>query len=773
MKRTAALTLAFLATTAFTLYFVIGPSSAAPAEAQAGPAPGALHIIDRGGNPAGICPLEHTDVDAEISGFLSRVTVTQKFHNPSAEPVEAIYTFPLPDNAAVDRMTMRVGDRVVSGKIKRREEARAIYEDARDAGRVASLLDQERPNVFTQSIANIMPGERVDIEISYVETLRYEEGSYQFVFPMVVGPRYVPAGTKDADRITPPVAAKGTRAGHDVSLRVRLDAGVPVMDLRSTMHEVDLQRTSDRSAVVTLKQKNEIPNRDFVLTYDVAGRGVEDALLAHRDERGGFFTLILQPPDRVAAEEVAPRELVYVIDTSGSMQGYPLEKAKETMDLAFEALRPEDTFNLITFSGDTHVLFPECVRATPENLRQARAFLASRSGGGGTEMMTAIRAALDPSDRQDHVRVVCFMTDGYVGNDMAIIGEIQKHPNARVFSFGIGSSVNRFLLDRMAVEGRGEVEYVSLADDGSAAARRFAERVRNPLLTDVEIDWGGLAVSDVTPARVPDVFSAKPIIVTGRYTAPGKGTIRIRGKAAGREVVREVAVDLPDRAPDHDVLATLWARRQVEAIMSRDWVGAQSGAPREDVHEGVTRLGLDFGLMTQYTSFVAVEEMIVNEGGQSRRVEVPVDMPEGVSHEGVFGEREEKRKVAKSAGLIAPPPKPMMNRAAAPSGAGTGYATMAGEDASPVRAEPPPPPDKPYVAKLDPALRGKVTGEVEVRVWLTDTSEATLAKLRKLGFKIVLAPKTAKLVIGRIAASDLEALAKLDEVRRIAPEPAR
>src|SRR5213075_793776 len=236
----------------------------------------------------------------------------------------------------------------------------------------------------------------------------------------------------------------------------------------------------------------------------------------------------------VTAQDVMPKELVFVLDTSGSMSGFPIEKAKATMKLALDGLYPQDTFNLITFSGDEHILFPQPVPATRDNLAKAQAFLASRSGSGGTEMMKAIRASLDPSDAQDHMRIVCFMTDGYVGNEMDIIGEVQKHPNARVFSFGIGSSVNRYLLDSMAKYGRGEVEYVGLNDDGSAAARRFHERIRNPLLTDISIDWNGLAVSEVYPKAVPDLFGAKPVIVSGRYTGNGKGTIRLKGKMSGR-----------------------------------------------------------------------------------------------------------------------------------------------------------------------------------------------------------------------------------------------
>src|SRR5260370_5769323 len=267
---------------------------------------------------------------------------------------------------------------------------------------------------------------------------------------------------------------------------------------------------------------------------------------------GGFFTLILQPPERVTAEDVTPKELVFVLDTSGSMSGFPIEKAKETMKLALDNLYPSDTFNLITFSGDEHILFPAPVPATKENLAKAQAFLESRKGSGGTEMMKAIKASMDPSDSSDHVRIVCFMTDGYVCNDMEIIGEVQKHPNARVFAFGIGSTVNRFLLDGMAKNGRGEGDYVALNDDGSAAARRFHERVRNPLLTDISVDWNGLPVADVYPKTIPDLFGAKPVLLSGRYTGAGKGTIRLKGKMSGVDFAREIplAFSKPDSQND-------------------------------------------------------------------------------------------------------------------------------------------------------------------------------------------------------------------------------
>ncbi|MDA2910657.1 VIT and VWA domain-containing protein [Nitrospiraceae bacterium AH_259_D15_M11_P09] len=742
-------------------------------------------------------PLKHTDVKVAISGFLSRVHVTQEFENPYTDKIEAVYTFPLPNRAAVDDMTLVVGDRVVRGKIKRREEAQAIYEAARAKGHVAGLLNQERPNIFTQSVANIMPGEHVTVKISYVETLKYEDGAYELVFPMVVGPRYIPGvptgklgggwaydtdQVPDASRITPPVTPPGTRAGHDLSLEVELDAGLPIERLSSSTHDISVERPTDSQAVVRLKDKRVIPNKDFILAYEVAGRKIKDAVLTHQNGSDGFFTLILQPPDRVTPAEVTPKELVFVLDTSGSMSGFPIEKAKETMKLALDGLYPRDTFNLITFAGETRVLFPEPVPATEENLRKAQEFLASRSGGGGTEMMKAIRTALEPSDEQEHIRIVCFMTDGYVGNDLAIIDEVQKHPNARVFSFGIGSSVNRFLLDKMAEHGRGEVEYVGLNDDGSAAARRFHERVRNPLLTDLSVDWGGLPVEDVYPKRLPDLFSAKPVILTGRYTAVGSGSIRLHGNVAGHPVTREIHVDLPAFEPEHDVLATLWARTRIADLMSRDYRGIQQGSPRAEIRDAITQLGLDYRLMTQFTSFVAVEELIITEGGEPRRVDIPVEMPEGVSYEGIFGRGDASRSRAYPGAMKH---SSIMRGFAAQNVAPTeAVADALTESEAPVRES-----RSLLQTKLHADLAGLAErikdqrftlteaegqfvrkGQALVQIWLRDTSPETMVQLKRLGFVLVLQPKTANLVIGRIPLAKLAAVAELKGVRYVAPQ---
>ena len=619
--------------TSVTIVFVSLLSSFLSAGAQNTPGPntpvepGSLQALDKSGKPAGQCPLKHTDVKAEISGFLSRVTVTQEFTNPFPEKIEAVYTFPLPQAAAVDDMTMLIGERTVKGKIMRREEAQATYENAKHLGKVASLLDQERPNVFTQAVANIMPGQEIRITISYVETLKYDEGSYEWSFPMVVAERYIPNGDTqfDSSRVNPPTAAPGMRAGHDLSLEIKLDAGVPIQGLNSETHETEVERTADNSAIVRLKDRATIPNKDFVLKYQVAGNAINDALLAHRTERGGFFTLILQPPQRVTAEDVMPKELVFVLDSSGSMAGFPFEKAKETLLLALDNLYPHDTFNVITFAGETRILFSDPVPATRENVSKAKKLLAQVGSSGGTEMMKAIKAALDPSDSHQHVRITCFMTDGQVGNDMEIIAEVKKHPNARVFAMGFSSSPNRFLLDKMAEYGRGEVDYVSETGDTSAVARRFHERIRNPLLTDVSIDWSGLPVTDIYPKQIPDLFSAKPVILSGRYTSGARGTIRLKGRIAGQEFVRDASIELPGNEPAHDVLATLWARRRIDDLMGGYMSSGQASPAQEEHKEEITRLGLDFRLMTQFTSFVAVDDVIFTGGETPQRVNVEAE----------------------------------------------------------------------------------------------------------------------------------------------------
>ena len=873
MSRTPNLTIVLIALAVVIWFAAPRPAAAIPAGEKI--TSGRLDALSPEGEPLGTCPLEHTDVKVEITGFIARTTVTQRFHNPYDEKIEAVYVFPLHQDAAVNEMTMTVGERVIEGEIKERREARRIYEQAKREGHVASLLDQERPNIFTQSVANIEPGEEVTITIGYSQTLAWEDGRFSFDFPMVVGPRYIPgepigseadpaheAGAPDgelrapdpgriippqvaagpnprpvrptdqvpdADRITPPVAAKGMRAGHDISLTVRIDAGQPIQAIASEQHEIaiDYGNESKTHATVELKNQRTIPNRDFVLTFRTATDRITDALLTHTDERGKFFTLILQPPRRVVPEQIVPRELIFVIDKSGSMRGFPLKTVKEAMRLCVRNLHGKDTFNLMTFAGGVGYCFEEPVKNTKANRRRALAYIEGLRGSGGTEMMKAVNAALGKGrpDDPDRLRVVCFMTDGYVGNDMAILDAIQDSAGeTRVFSFGIGTSVNRYLLDGMAEMGRGEVRYILSPRQAEGAAEEFYERISAPVLTDIEVDWGGLPIvmDRVYPRRIPDLFSVEPVVLKGRYSEEAEGTVTLRGQRADGPYERRIEVDLPAEQPGNAVLAPQWARARVHALMSRDLEGVQKRTADEDLRNKIVELGVKYDLLTQYTSFVAVEEVRITEGGDAETVRVPVEMPRGVSYEGVFGSsavngarpggaargggmrgmgmggfggasglrgRQRLRQQAQAqynrsrlARLSANAAVASDSQPAAGSAQVEGASVAEQEDRTDQDD-----PTRRLSRKLGPKLRELVeqldrtraedepsvagltitAGRVRVQVTLGDLTEGTLRELEGLDFEELGRAKGVDVVIGTISIEKLKDLALLDVVRRV------
>jgi len=820
------------------------PASALPNATQ-----GILHAVGAEGKDMGLCPLKHTDVKVSISGNIAFVMVQQEFENPFTDKIEATYIFPLGADGAVTEMTMTVGDRLILGKIKPREEARRIYETAKAKGHVAALLDQERPNIFTQSVANIEPGKKVVITIGYTEPLKYEDGKYTFSFPMVVGPRYIPgqpvpspgrpvpdpkpeprpmpaggAGRRviqpppqpEGGNINPPVTPPGTRAGHDISIRVNVNAGTDIRTLKSIQHEATTSypRKGDRSyAVVELAKKKELPNKDFVIEFSTAAEDIEDALLTHRDKRGGFFTLILQPPEKVAPKQIVPRELIFVLDVSGSMRGFPLDTSRSVIRRVIANLRPNDRFNVMTFAGQTKVLWPAPRGNSEANRREATEFVDTLQGGGGTEMMKAIDGALGGTPDPERLRIVCFLTDGYVGNDMAIIDAVKKNvKTARVFSFGIGRSVNRYLLDNMAKFGRGEVEYVFGAEQCDVAADRFYQRIDAPVLTDIEIDWGELAgaieTDEVYPKHIPDLFSVSPVTVKGRYK-PGAadltGEITLRGRTSEGAFERKVKLTLPAEAEGSPALPPLWARAKVDDLMSSDLLGAQRGSPDAKTKQQIVELGMEYSLVTQYTSFVAVEEKTVTIGGEPRKVSVPVEMPEGVSYEGVFGQPGPMRGMMKGGGgggvvkMAASPARATPSqrvRSARSNLDGLLSEASGGElsrritqeqairkDAKLTEAQ-----KKAKVAELKlvkalQGLEGKLdangnysegdivvkSGKIEVAVYLHKLDDKALEALKELGFVKLLESKAVNMVLGSIEVKKLEDLAWLEAVRRIEP----
>jgi Ca-activated chloride channel family protein len=623
-------------------------------------ATGSLDAVGPDGRSRGACPLEHTDVQATVSGFVARVTVTQRFGNPFPDPIEAIYTFPLSERAAVDAMTMRTGDREIRGEIKTREEAHRIYEDAKRAGKLTSVLDEERPNIFTQSLANVMPGAKVDIVISYVEPLRFAAGTFALTFPTVVGPRFIPpTGVPDADRITPPVTPEGTRAGHDIAIAVDVDAGLPIGAVESPLHEIDVERPDATHARVALRQKDDLPNRDFVLRWAVSGDAVRSGYLVHRPSAAGdgYVTFVLVPPTRVTATSAAPKEMVFVIDRSGSQTGLPLLKAKETMHWILDHMNPNDTFQVVDFGNTARQLFATPQPASLEMRRQARAYIDALDANGGTMMADAVRAVCQMPPADNRLRIVTFMTDGYVGNDLEVLGLVKSlRGTSRWFPFGTGNGVNRFLIDGMARLGGGEPDYVLLNESGEKVAQAFYDKIASPVLTDVHVDFEGLDVVDVFPHEQSDVWAERPLVVHARYRTPGHGRVVLRGFQQGKPYAQALDVTLPATAPEHDAIASMWARAKVEALTSENLAAMQSGNFPAPLKDQIIEVALAHRIMTPFTSFVAVEDRVVNEGGVSRTVAVPVEMPQGVTYEGVFGDQ--GARVA--AGL---PAAPAMQRA--------------------------------------------------------------------------------------------------------------
>ena len=615
------------------------PTGAVPADEES-PGSGAL-IATIPGEADGVpVPLKHTAVHARVQDYISTVDVVQTFHNPYAEKIEAVYVFPLPHDSAVRDFVITIGERKIRGIIREKEEARQIYTQARAQGYQAALLSQARPNIFEQSVANIEPGHEVDVNIRYFHTLAYAGGSYQFVFPMVVGPRFnppcttegvgaVPVGQPGSSGQATEVAylEPGQRSGDDISITVDVQAGAGIEAVDCISHEVDITRDSPSQSVVTLAREAVVPNRDFVLRFAVARTAVKTSVLTHQNELGGFFTMMVYPPAGLAELPRQPMEMIFVVDCSGSMNGVPLAQAKAAVRKALHRLGPRDSFQIIRFSSDASSLAPQPVAANEENVTRGLQYLASLSGGGGTMMIEGIKAALGFDHDPDKLRFVAFLTDGYIGNESEILTAVQQRlGSTRIFSLGVGSSVNRHLLEGLARIGRGAVAYILHDEDPGRAVDLLYDRITHPVLTDLEIDWGGTQVTDVLPSRLPDLFVGRPVVVTGRYRGDWGGSVRARGRAAGEEVLLTV-IESVDRT-ESSALPAVWARRKIAALEDVALADVQQGRRGDEIRE----LALTFGLVSAYTSYVAVDASAPTAGGHGTTVQVPVPMPAGVRY---------------------------------------------------------------------------------------------------------------------------------------------
>ena len=618
------------------------------------PGEGSLQVVSSGTAAPRILPLKHTEVKAEISGFVAEVRVTQVFSNPIDSPIEAVYVFPLPENSAVNEMTLTVADRVIKGQIKKREEARQVYERAKAQGKTAALLDQERPNIFTQSVANIPPGHEIRVTIKYIQDLAYDDGEYKFVFPMTIGPRYIPGqktgkvGTGwsddtdqvgDASRITPPVVKPGQRSGRDISVEVRLDAGVAVKNLRSSSHEITVVNSGPAKAKISLSAEDRIPNKDFILTYEPEVKLAAAAVLSHKQGKEGYLTLMVQPSADYPLALVTPKELVIAIDVSGSMGGFPVETAKAIALRCLEGMNPGDTFQIMSFASGNQLHFERPLTNTLLNVARGRAVINALNGGGGTEMLDALRTALEFPKDPERLRIVLFMTDGFIGNDPQILAFTKEHlNNSRIFPLGVGSSPNRYLLEEMAVLGKGTVQYVRQNEKPEKVEKvieKFYDRISRPVLTDLSVDWNGLDVSELSPAFVPDLFAGQPLLIHAKYNKSGSAPVLIRGKLMGKPWKMSVNVTLPEKEQANDAMGPLWARSRITDLERLNLKSEDA-----DIKGKIIELALAHKLVTNYTSFVAVDESPVSPTDK-KLILVPVEseLPEGTRYEGFFGGR--------------------------------------------------------------------------------------------------------------------------------------
>jgi Ca-activated chloride channel family protein len=682
-------------------------------------------------------PLKSTRVDASVSGVIAEVTVRQRYRNDGSTPLEARYVFPASTRAAVAGLRLRVGERVVDAEIREKRQARAEFVQAKREGRRAALLEQHRPNVFQMAVANVMPGEEIAVELRYSELIVPTDGVYRFVYPTVVGPRYVsapapessPAGGEAPAREPPPqpspasgggstakgeegsaatgggaIAAasgesfpsagafppplagevqgggqhgiahpflrKGRPAPHTFELHARIAAPLPVRTLSSPTHAVAVEGVGSDNATFSLAPDSTHADRDVVVEYRLAGAAIDAGILLQPGRDENFFLALVQPPARVDATDILPREYVFIVDVSGSMRGFPLDTAKRLLRSLIGSLRPTDTFNVIPFAGGLSQLAPQSVPASAANIATALRFIDGQTGGGGTELLPALRFALAMPADETRARTFIVVTDGYVTIEKEAFDLVRESlGRANLFAFGIGSSVNRHLIEGLARAGQGEPFVVLDGAQADAQAARLRRMIEAPVLTRVRVSFDGFDAYDVDPPHVPDLFAHRPLVLVGKYRGKPSGSITIEGFSGGGAWRRTLEVLSPPPQPSPaggggsevtsaeasaasgggseatnaeaftasgggseaasggsaTALRALWARSRVQTLTDSQRLRAD-----DTTRAAILRLGLAYGLLTDYTSFIAVDKVIVNPGGQGGEVDHASPLPAGV-----------------------------------------------------------------------------------------------------------------------------------------------
>ena len=599
-------------------------------------------------------PLESTNADVRIAGVIADVVVTQSYRNDGTRAINARYVFPASTRAAVYGLKMTIGKRVIQARIREREAARAEFEEARKAGKTASLLEEHRPNVFSMNVANILPGDHIQVELRYTELLVPTAGVYELVYPTVVGPRYASASTDPAAAdnrfVASPYQHEGKDPPYRFGLKVRLAAGMPIQSVESPSHAIRTQFAAGRASAAVELDPSEASggDRDFVLRYRLSGPELATGLLLYPGGPGGenFFLMMVQPPARPALEAIPAREYVFIVDVSGSMSGFPLDVSKQLMRDLLGRMRPTDRFDVLLFAGGSSLYAERSVEATHTQIDGAIAFIDAQTGGGGTELLPALQRALAlPRPAPGVARSFVVITDGYVAEEASMFQHVRDHlGDASVFAFGIGSSVNRHLIDGLARAGQGE-PFVALDSAGATeVAARFRAYVESPVLTGVSVAYDGFDVHDAAPAALADVFAERPVVVFGKWRGPARGRITLTGVSGRGRFVNTIDVGSVGADPANHALAQLWARTRIADLSDY----SQGDANRD----AVVALGLQYNLLTRFTSFIAVDQ-VVRGDGRAVDVDQPLPLPAGVSDDAVGVESGAEPPLSLVLGLVA------------------------------------------------------------------------------------------------------------------------
>jgi Ca-activated chloride channel homolog len=573
-------------------------------------------------SPDGSLPLKSSSAKVIIDGTIARVHLTQRYANSGSVPIEAIYVFPASTRAAVHGMTLTTGGRVIAARIKESVKAKAEYAVAKAGKKTAALLEEQRPNVFQMSVANLLPGDDIDVEIDWSETLPAVDSTYEFVFPTVVGPRYTggPAAAKGETWTANPHLLQGTPNPAAFALNVSLTTTLPLAEVTCPSHPVKVDFKAKDQAFVKIDGKSDVDaaNRDFILRWKLGNNQVDAGLLLHRGEATNHFLLQIAPPPRVSLDQIPPRDYVIVLDVSGSMAGFPLNTAKDLLRNLVKGLRSDDTFNVVRFASDSGVLAEQPLAANPANIALATEFIDSQTSRGGTELEAALKRALALPGGEKRSRSILLITDGFIRADAETAALVRDNiGKANLFTFGIGSSVNRELLESVARAGGGEPVIVTSGKEAEPAAARFREMVSNPVLAKVTVTAEGVTVGGIEPDPHPDVFASRPLVVTGTWTGEPTGKIIVRG-IGGNGTPFEKSIDFAAAATkglDHPALPVLWARERVRRL---------TDAPRdEESIRQITTLGLGYSLLTPGSGRIAAGVRWTGENGETTGAGAP------------------------------------------------------------------------------------------------------------------------------------------------------